>query len=174
MRAPGSLAFNLLLMATLLAVLWTTARPHFLGGHLIALVAGFTLAVLALVMLREYVLGRSRRDAPGRQPGSERARGDVESRGRSAWRARWGAVGYTALLFSLVYTLGTLVGSLACVATFLVAHRPGIPWLVIALTLLVGGVVPYMLISLLGLRLWEGVVPPIIPGWLGGGVPPPF
>jgi hypothetical protein len=165
----AALIFEAAMMAALLGMLGAALRPGFGGGHLVAVVAALTAGVLAWVMLKESVAASKR---GGRAPG-ERPSDGVEAAAAGA-RECWLAVFYAVLMFLLVYVLGTLSGCVLFVGAFLLFHRRGNPWTAIFLALVVGAIVPYLLGGLLDARLWEGVIPEIVPGWIGGGVPPPL
>ncbi|MBI3000774.1 MAG: hypothetical protein HYY46_20335 [Deltaproteobacteria bacterium] len=167
--SKAALTFDVTLMALLLGILGSAMKPDFDGGHLIALVAAFTAGSLTWVILKDYLWAfRRRAGAPARAPSEEV---DASAPGLNE---RWLAVVYTVLMFTLVYVFGTLAGCILFVGAFLSLHKRGNPWLGIALALVVGGLFPYVLGGMLGLRLWEGVIPVIVPGWIGGGVPAPL
>lgn len=166
----GALTLNVALMAVLLSMLGAALRSDFDGGHLVALVAAFTAGSLMWVLLKENV------SAWGgvRNESSEQMSTNEEDARTLGTKECWLAIFYTVLMFVLVYVLGTLPGCVVFVSAFLLLHRRGNPWAAIFLALLVGGVVPYLLAAVLDARLWEGVIPEIVPGWVGGGVAPPL
>ena len=143
--------------------------PDFGGGHFISLVAAFTVGSLLWVILKENVWALTR---PARAPAQ--AHSDEADARAPGLKERWLAIIYTVLMFALVYLLGTVAGCVLFVGAFLLRYKRGSLWVAIFLGLVVGGVLPYLLSGILGVRLWEGVIPAIIPGWIGGGVPPPL
>jgi hypothetical protein len=117
-------------------------------------------------MVKDSFFGR------GRKGSAQRAAFDEADATAPRARESWLAVLYVLLLLVLVYFLGTLVGSVLFVGAFLLLHRSGNPWIAILLALTVGASVPYLLARALDVHLWEGVIPEIVPGWIGGGTPP--
>lgn len=176
-RRWPALTFDLALLAVLLWVVWESTRPTFRGGHLIALVAGFAAALLLLVLVRALLAGQE----PGLPIVAEEvaALAGAPAEGAAgaslpAWRHEWLAVGYTVALFALVYVLGTVLGCVAFVFGFLALHRPRGVLRNLMMALAVGALVPYLFGGPVGLHLWEGVIPTLIPGWIGGAPPPPL
>lgn len=170
LRPNGALSLNAALMAVLLSMLGVALRSDFGGGHLVALVAAFTAGCLAWVMLKENF---SAWGGVRNEPSEQMSTNEEDARAFGT-KEGWLAIFYTVLMFVLVYVLGTLPGCVVFVSAFLLLYRRGNPWMAIFLALLVGGVVPYLLAVLFETRLWEGVIPEIVPGWVGGGVPPPL
>lgn len=171
--------FKLIVFAVLLSTLWSAAQPDFGGGHLIALVAGFTAVILAADVIKDHIAKRSGKGTDRIRAEREQAFGSADSfeaveSTAGTWKEGLLACSYTVLLLALVYTLGTLAGCTLFVIAFLLAHKPGNLWLAVTVAVLVGGGLPYLLGDTLGLRLWEGIIPTIIPGWIGGGTPPPL
>lgn len=171
--------FKLIVLAVLLAMLWSAAQPDFRGGHLIALVAGFTAVALAADVIKDHIAKLSGKNTDTIRAKRERALGSADSfeaveSTAGSWKEGLLACSYTVLLLALVYILGTLAGCTLFVIAFLLVHKPGNWWLAVTVALLVGSGLPYLLGDALGLRLWEGIIPTIIPGWIGGGAPPPL
>jgi hypothetical protein len=166
--SKAALIFNLALLVFFLAMLGAALTPDFGGGHLVAFVAAFSAGALVWVIVTDSLFARSGIGSTQR-PGFDEA----DARAPRA-RESWLAVFYALLLFILVYVLGTLFGCVVFVGAFLLLHRRGNPWLAVFLALIVGAVVPYILGGALDVRLWEGVMPEIIPSWIGGGTPPPL
>lgn len=166
----AALTFNVALMGVFLGMVGVALRPDFSGGHLVALVAAFTAGSLLWAMVKENFSA----SAPGGKGPAGRMSFDEEDTGAFGAKECRLAVFYTILLFFLVYVLGTLAGCVLFVGAFLLVHRRGNPWMAIFLALIAGGVVPYLLGGALDARLWEGVIPEIVPGWIGGGVAPPL
>jgi hypothetical protein len=168
--SKAAVTFNLSLLVVFLAILGLALMPDFRGGHLVALVAAFSAGSLAWAMVADGLFSSLRRDnRPAQRAAFDEA--DVKApRGRESWMA----VFYAVLLFILVYALGTLLGCVLFVGAFLLLYQRGHPWRALFLALIVGAVVPYLLGGALDVRLWEGVMPEIIPGWIGGGTAPPL
>jgi len=78
------------------------------------------------------------------------------------------------LLLILVLFLGFLVATLLFVPSFLLLFARYSWWRVFLYTAVLFLVEWYGFELLLGLKLWHGAVPEIIPGFLGGGILPPF
>lgn len=165
----AALTFNVTLMVLLLGMLGSSMMPDFGGGHFISLVAAFTAGSLLWVLLKDNLRTLRR---PGRAPAQ--AHSDEADARAAGLKERWLAIIYTVLMFALVYLLGTVAGCVLFVGAFLLRYKRGSLWVAIFLALVVGGVVPYLLGGILGVHLWEGVVPEMVPGWIGGGVPPPL
>ena len=166
--SKAALIFNLALLVFFLGMLGAALTPDFGGGHLVAFVAAFSAGALVWVMVTDSLFARSGIGSAQRPEFDE-----ADARAPRA-RESWLAVFYALLLFILVYVLGTLFGCVLFVGAFLLLHRRGNPWMAVLLALIVGAVVPYILGGALDMRLWEGVMPEIIPSWIGGGTPPPL
>jgi hypothetical protein len=171
-----SLTFELSLMAVFLWVVWEATRPGYRGGHLVAGVAGFAALMLLIVLLRSLLAGaRSQALALEVEEIAEAAEaGHAADVIAPTWRHNWLAVGYAVVLFALVYVLGTVLGCATFVFVFLAIHRPQNMARNLVVAVVVGALVPYLFGGPVGLHLWEGVIPQIIPGWIGGAPPPPL
>ena len=78
------------------------------------------------------------------------------------------------LLLVLVLFLGFLVATLLFVPCFLLVFARYRWWRVFLYTAVLFLVEWYGFEVLLGLKLWHGAVPEIVPGFIGGGILPPF
>lgn len=172
-----SLAFDLGVLAFVLLVVWSASRPDFRGGVLVLAIAVLIAALLIAVIVREHLWPRVPAVPPVSEgvPFSGTEAIDVEGAPINlGWRESWLAIGNLALLFVLLYFLGTMAGCTVFAALFF-AFQPGFRWRIALPTILLIGVgTPYVLSSWLGLHLWEGVIPVIIPGWVGGAAAPPL
>jgi hypothetical protein len=166
----AALTFNLALVLVVLAMLAVALTRDFGGGHLVALVAAFSAGSLVWVMVADGLFPSIRRK---NSPAQRTAFDEADAKAPPA-RESWLAVFYAVLLFILVYVLGTLLGCVLFVGAYLLLHRRGHPWRAVFLAFIVGAAVPYLLGGALDVRLWEGVMPEIIPGWIGGGTAPPL
>ena len=78
------------------------------------------------------------------------------------------------LLLVVVLFLGFLVATLLFVPCFLLVFARYAWWRVFVYTAVLFLVQWYGFELLLGLKLWHGAVPEIVPGLVGGGILPPF
>lgn len=78
------------------------------------------------------------------------------------------------LLLILVLFLGFLAATLLFVPCFLLVFARYPWWRVFVYTAVLFLVQWYGFELLLGLKLWHGMVPEIVPGFVGGGILPPF
>ncbi len=81
---------------------------------------------------------------------------------------------WSCLLFILVLFLGFPVATLLFVPCFLLVFARYSWWRVFLYTAVLFLVEWYGFELLLGLKLWHGAVPEIVPGFVGGGILPPF
>jgi hypothetical protein len=168
--SKAALIFNLALLFVLLAILGAALMPDFGGGRLVAVVAAFSASSVVWVMIADRLFPSVRRE---NSPAQRRAFDETEPQKPRA-RESWLAVFYAVLLFILVYVLGTLLGCILFVGVFLLLHQHKHPWRAVFVALVVGAAVPYLLGGALDVRLWEGVIPEMIPGWIGGATAPPL
>jgi hypothetical protein len=78
------------------------------------------------------------------------------------------------LLLVLVLFVGFLVATLLFIPCFLLVFARYAAWRVFLYTAVLFLVEWYGFELLLGLKLWHGAVPEIVPGFVGGGILPPF
>jgi Tripartite tricarboxylate transporter TctB family len=81
---------------------------------------------------------------------------------------------WSSLLFVLVLFLGFLAATVLLVPCFLFVFARYAWWRVLLYTAVLFLVEWYGFELLLGLKLWHGSVPEIIPGFVGGGILPPL
>ena len=157
------------LFVALIGLMAMALQPGFRGG-------GFVTAALAIATgLIGVLLFRS---ATGAELACDGGDDDVPLKMSEGGAVGWGVILRAAAvisgLFALVLFLGMIIG--LTTATFLILRlQMRLSLRTAALLALVWGtVLPALFGVLLDVALWPGLIPEIIPRWIGGGVPPPL
>jgi len=98
---------------------------------------------------------------------------EAESEQAGDLRAVWTIVFGLTLFVVLILLVGFFVAVPICVFAFLILQGK-LDWLKATAFAAVLWVVLYIFQRVLGLELWLGVIPEVIPGILGGGILPPL
>jgi hypothetical protein len=152
--SPGAAAFALLLLAGLAALLWQTLVPGWRGGPVATGV--LALAVVLQLLIVVTTLGGLRRVAVP----------DATA------LLKLGGLLLAAL--ALAFWLGFVLA----MAAFLLAFWLGVHRMRLArallLALLFAVALPWAFSRLTEAPLWRGVLAPLVPGLVGGDIPPPI
>ncbi|MCC7429087.1 MAG: tripartite tricarboxylate transporter permease [Alphaproteobacteria bacterium] len=164
----GSFWFNL---ATIALILWLGAEAwgaRFRGGP----VAGAVLALcLVLQLLALWQDLRRPPEAAGAAP-------DAFGRAQPANSAEARAFPRLALLLAATLLLALFAGHYVALGAFLVVFWAGIyrapVGRSVALALLFGAALPWGFAQMTESSMWRGILPPLLPGFIGGEVMPVF
>ena len=157
------------LFVALIGLTAMALQPGFRGG-------GFVTAALAVATgLIGVLLIRS---ATGAELARDEGDDDVPLKMSEGGAAGWGVILRAAAvivgLFALVLFLGMILG-LTTATFFIFRMQMQMSLRATALSALVWGTaLPVLFGVLLEVPLWPGLIPEIIPRWIGGGVPPPL
>ncbi|HZD41339.1 MAG TPA: tripartite tricarboxylate transporter permease [Terriglobales bacterium] len=174
----GAVLFYLFLLAVVLAMIWASLSMPYRARQLPLLIAVPTALLLGVSILIELNPGLIRRfqRRSARTFYRDEKEGEAPSGLSDLPPFRGFLIGgaWVALMFVLVLSLGFLAATLLFVPCFLWLFAR-YPWWQVSLYTGILFVVEWVGCDiLLGLSLWPGAVPQVIPHLLGGGVLPPF
>jgi hypothetical protein len=151
-----------LLLAGFLVLLHEALQPEFKGGGFIQSCLVLSMVFLVAMFARDIWIGLSKRSQPR---GSESA---------SAWRVIGLSLTSVVGLLGAVLVFGMVVG-MPAVAFLILRWHMGLPsWRAAVIALLLGAGIPIAFSLTVGMPLWAGMMPEIIPHWVGGGILPSF
>lgn len=168
MFAPQNVILAITLVV-LLFLLWLALQPDFKGGRFItyALVIGVGLVATVLVQtVSASIVPTSRR--------GDDARMRMDEREEFGWSIGARMLLLVAGLFAAILFLGMMVGM--AVATFLIAriHMRASYRTCGVFAIGLGLALPVFFSVVLDVAIWPGMIPEIVPRWLGGGILPPL
>lgn len=172
-RTPSFLV-QLFIFGVLLAALGVTLMPEFRGGIFVTAVVAITEILLGCVMIFDVW----RPALPGKHaagPGPSAGTGEtLESVQRLQASQVGKVVCLSAVFFLPIVPLGVYFGAPVGIALILRHHCRTSRWFAVVFAVIAGSVLPWLFTVILSTALWPGVVPEIIPDWLGGGILPPI
>jgi len=157
------------LLALLLLLLAMALQPHFRGGTFLTWTLVIAAGLVAVVLARAamgYGLARdaSEDDVPLKMSdGSE-----------LGWVVILRAAGVTAGLFAAVVILGMVLGLTVAVFLLMLTQMKASPRAAAQFALICGVAVPVLFSVALEVAIWPGLIPEILPRWIGGGLLPPL
>lgn len=156
-----------LLLVGVLILLSQALRPDFGGGRFILVTLFFSLVLLTVALARDVIAAI----LADRNPAVRRSEADAGSH-------QWGVVlrGTVLIvgLFALILAFGTLVGMTVVALAILRWHIRVTLGPAIGGAVILGLLVPIAFAWAVGISLWPGLAPELIPDWLGGGIMPPL
>ena len=163
------------LLALFAFLLFDTLDPDFRGGRFVTATLVLGLVFLGVVFVRDVAVACYGRPAKSSSAVAAAPLADDED---APVAADWATIAEAAVtlagVFVCIFVLGIAVGTtLAAWVIFIWQSKLSIGKAVIG-ALLVGIVLPVMFALALDLTLWPGIIPEIIPNWVGGGLPPPL
>jgi hypothetical protein len=155
-------------------LLVNTLDPEFRGGRFVIATLLLGLAFLATVLARDVSIALWGRPVPpASASGPLGGEDDDEGEGVS-WITVGEAAFTLAAVFLCIFVLGVVGGvTIAAWGIFLWQSKLSMAKALIG-ALLVGVVLPVLLALALDLTLWSGIIPEVIPDWVGGGLAPPL
>lgn len=156
-------------LVILLAMLAVALQPGFRGGGYLTSILAIGIALVGVVFVRT---------ATGRSLVRDEGDDDIPLKMSDSGDVGWGAMRRAALvlggLFVAALLLGMVVG-LTLAAFVILTLQMKMPVRAAAvLTLIWGVVIPVAFGILLQVAIWPGLIPELVPGWIGGGLLPPL
>lgn len=172
-RTPSFLV-QLFIFGVLLAALGVTLMPEFRGGIFVTAAVAITEILLGCVM----IIDLWRPDLPGDHGAGPGPPAGISENLESEQRLQASQVGKVvclgAVFFLPVVLLGVYFGAPVGIALILRHHCRASLRFAVVFAVIAGSVLPCLYTVILSTALWPGVVPEIIPDWLGGGILPPI
>lgn len=160
-------------LAWFILLLSEALGPGFRGGRFIVATLLIGTALIVVVLLREVVVALWSGRTP-RETAETPVTVEEDAERAVAWPLVGAAVATMAGFFAAILIFGTVLG--ITVAAWIILRwqskldlvRAGLG------AVAVGVVLPVVFANLLDLNLWPGLIPQIIPDWIGGGLLPPL
>ena len=173
-RRPSMLSPQLVILAVLLVVLammfFVAVAPEFRGGGFSTCVLATAIGLVAVVLVRAAAgLGGVARDESDDDVPLK-----LGEREELAWTHIARAVAIMAGLFAAVVLLGIVIGLTVAAFAILRLHMHVPARNAAVLAFVWGVVVPVVFSKALEVAVWPGLVPELVPRWIGGGVLPPL
>lgn len=158
-----------LVLAGLTAMFAVAVQPDFRGGRFLTSMLALAIVLVGVVLVRAVM-------------GADLARDESEDdvplklgeRDEIGWILLLRAVAVMAGLFLAIMLLGVVIGLTLATFAILRLHMQ-VPLRLAALLALIWGiVVPVVFGTTLDVAMWPGLVPELIPRWIGGGILPPL
>ncbi len=169
-----SFLVQLFIFGVLLAAFGATLMPEFRGGIFVTAVLAITTILLGYVMIFDVW----RPALPGKHaagPGPSAGAGDALESTQPLQATQIGkVVWFSAVFFFPIVLLGIYFGAPIGIAWILHRHCRASRWFTVVFAVSAGSILPWLFTIILSTALWPGVVPEIIPDWLGGGILPPI
>lgn len=152
------------LFAGLSVLMVQALRPGFGGGRFVTVALGLSLIFLAIALTRDMIASLA---ASPRSP-------DQSAESRRQWAVALRGLVLIVALFGLILLFGTVVGMTAVAFFVLYWHIKARLLLALCGAVVLGIIVPVAFGWAVGIILWPGLAPELVPGWIGGGVLPPL
>ena len=174
LTVPSAVEIGLLGLFAVLLV--DTFRPDFRGGRFVTATLLLGLAFLATVLARDVSLALWGRPAPPTPADATGPLGGDDDEPQDS--VNWLTVGEAAVtltgVFLSIFVLGIVLGTtLAAWAIFIWHSKLSVAKALIG-AMLVGVLLPVVFALALDLTLWPGIIPQVVPNWVGGGLMPPL
>jgi hypothetical protein len=164
---PIILAVALLVLVSMFAA---AMQPGFRGGGFLTSVLAIAVGLVSILLVRAttHVEGLVRDESEDDLPLK------LDERQESAWTPILLAAIFSAGLFLAVALFGIAIGATIAVFTLLWRHmrvplRNAAP-----LAVIWGALVPVVFSKALEVPMWPGLLPEVVPQWIGGGILPPW
>jgi MprA protease rhombosortase-interaction domain-containing protein len=164
---PVILAASLMILGIMLAI---AMQPEFRGGGFLTWVLVFALSLIAVVLVR----AATRIDGLARDESEDDLPLTLSERQEAGWKTILLAAAFVFGFFLAITFFGIVIGLTLAVFAVLWWHmqlplRHAAP-----LAAVWGVVVPVVFSKSLEVGLWPGLVPELVPRWIGGGILPPW
>jgi hypothetical protein len=168
---PVVVEFSLLVIVVGLII--NAFDPEFRGGWFARTTLLIALVLVVAILMRDVMAA-----VTGQQSKPDSPTVVMQLEEGSVSPADWGTVGLAfvtiAALFASLLLLGIVLGTTVAAWVVLVwKMRVSVHRAVFGAAIL-GIVIPVPFAYVLGLNLWPGLIPQIVPDWVGGGLMPPL
>ena len=158
-----------ILLVLLLLMLAMALRPEFRGGVFLMWALVIAAGLVAVVLARAATGHGLARDASEDDVPLKMSDG-----GELGWMVILRAAAVMAGLFAMVVPLGIVLGLTIAVFLILLFQMNVSPRTAIQFALIWGVVIPVVFGVALEVNIWPGLIPEIVPRWIGGGLLPPL
>ena len=153
----------------LLAMFAVAIQPDFRGGRFLTSTLGLAIVLVAIVLGRAVTGSNLMRDES-----EDDAPLKVSERDELGWSVIVRAVAVMAGLFLVVVLFGIVIGLTLATFAILRLHMKVVHHHAALLALAWGIGVPIVFGTTLDVAVWPGLIPELIPRWVGGGILPPL
>lgn len=162
------------LFATLIVLMVEAFDPEFRGGWFVKSTLLIAVALVGAILLRDIVGALAGHEAVPENPTAVAVQFDGSQADPEDWRTIGMIVLTVAALFLALFVFGIPLGTTIACWVILVWKLGAKPGRALIGAVVLGIAVPVPFAYVLGLNMWPGVIPQIIPDWVGGGIPPPL
>jgi len=163
----NAVLFGILQLLVLAGLLLITLQSDFKGGMMIIVILAGTMSLQTAALISDIV--------GVKQPTSEPPASTLDSAKSSSTGNAFARIAVMVMaLLIICYFIGVYVGFVFFLSAYWWRVARFSPALSLTLALLVGLALPAVFKSLVNITMWPGIIPELIPGYLGGAVPPPF
>jgi hypothetical protein len=156
-------------LAILLLMSATAFRPEFRGGGFLTSVLVIAVGLVAILLARVTMGYGLTRDASEDDVPLKMSDG-----GELEWTVILRAMAVMAGLFAMIVLLGMALGLTGAVFLIMLFQMRVSAPTAAAFALMWGVAVPAVFGIVLDVRIWPGLIPEIMPRWIGGGLLPPL
>lgn len=160
--------FGVLQLFVLAGLMMMTLQPDFKGGNMIVVILAGTMLLQVAALISDIVIVKQPDSQPPSPPAPNNAK--ASSKGFAFLRI----VLMVMLLLIICYFMGVYAGFVSFLFAYWWRVARFSPFFSIILALLVGLALPVVFGSLVYITMWPGIIPELIPGYLGGAISPPF
>jgi hypothetical protein len=162
------------LFAVMVVLVANGFDPDFRGGWFLKATLLIAVALVTAVLVRDVIRVAARQELDSGSPFVDAVQFDGTEADQEDWRTIGIIILTVAALFLSLFMFGIPVGTtIACWVILKWKLRLSMGGALFGAVML-GIVVPVPFAYVLGLNMWPGVIPQIIPDWVGGGLPPPL
>jgi hypothetical protein len=167
-RNRQAVLFGVLQLMVLAGLLAMTLQPDFKGGNMIVVILAGTMLLQVAVLISDVVFVKQ----PDSQPPPPPAPNNVKASSKGFAFLR--ILLMVMLLLIICYFMGVYAGFVSFLFVYWWRVARFSLFFSIILALLVGLALPVVFGSLVYVTMWPGIIPELIPGYLGGAISPPF
>lgn len=162
------------LLAGMVALVINAFDLDFRGGWFLKSTLLIAVALVTAVLVRDVIRVAAGQELESDNPSIVAVQFDGAKADPENWRTIALIVLTVAALFLSLFVFGIPVGTMiACWVILVWKLRVGVGRALFG-AVMFGIAVPVPFTYVLGLNMWPGVIPKIIPDWVGGGLPPPL
>jgi hypothetical protein len=150
--------------------------PAFRGGWMVGATLLLGIGFLGVVFVRDVVVALLHPEGArvAKDSDSPLSLAEDGAAAPARWRTVLEAGGTLAVLFLAIFVFGVVLGVTLTAWGVLIWQSRLDPLRAAIGALLIGVALPVVFARILDLQLWPGLVPVLVPNWIGGGLPPPL